>query len=256
MIIIEEGGQNINPCINSCESRYWNYPLTLMLNRSISMIIYLYHKRHRKTGLNYFGKTVFDPYNYSGSGKYWKRHLSKHGNDIETASVWEFTDQEECTKFALEFSMDNNIVESKDWANLKMEDGRDGGDPGPIGRKKIAESKLGKKHTPEQNIAKSLRQTGIKRTPEYLAKKVGLKYKQPKERTKPNKNKGRPLPSEWVAKSARSRTGMKYPTVTCPHCGTTGGSSSMPRWHFNNCKLKIILCNRGYRIGSNSQHGR
>jgi hypothetical protein len=32
------------------------------------MITYLYHKRHKQTGLNYFGKTIRDPYVYRGSG--------------------------------------------------------------------------------------------------------------------------------------------------------------------------------------------
>lgn len=100
------------------------------------MIIYLYHKRHRITGLNYFGKTTIEPYNYSGSGKYWRRHIKIHGSDIETVNVWKFEDQNECTTFALKFSQENNIVESKEWANLKPENGNDGGDPGLIGRKK------------------------------------------------------------------------------------------------------------------------
>lgn len=205
------------------------------------MIIYLYHKRHRITGLNYFGKTTIEPYNYNGSGKYWRRHINKHGDDIETVQVWEFSNQKECTVFALKFSKENNIVESKNWANLKLEDGKDGGDPGPIGRKKISESKIGKKHTPEQNLNKSKRQSGIKRSPEYLAKKVGLKYKKPKARTKPNKNKG--LPASQALKAAAkanglARVGIKQTVSTCPHCNKSGGSQTMPRWHFDNCRLK------------------
>jgi hypothetical protein len=125
----------------------------------------------------------------------------------------------------------------KTWANLKPETG-DGGDSGPMGRKKIAEAQTGRKHTPEENTHKSMRQRGIKRSPEYLAKKTGLKYKKPKARTKPNKNKGRPLPKEWVDKSAASRRGMKYNIVECPYCGKQGGSSAMPRWHFDNCKMR------------------
>jgi hypothetical protein len=124
------------------------------------------------------------------------------------------------------------------WANLKVENGKDGGDPGPIGRKKISEAQTGRKHTDEENTHKSKRQTGIKRSPEYLAKKVGLKYKKPKARTAPNKNKGRLLSQEWIDNSAKSRTGMKYEIVECPHCGKQGGSSSMPRWHFENCRMK------------------
>ena len=137
-----------------------------------------------------------------------------------------------------DFIKDNNFAELKEWANLKLENGMDGGDPGPIGRKKISKSKTGVKHSEKQNLAKSARQEGIKRSPEYLAKKIGLKYKQQEARTKPNKNKGIPISNEWVEKSAKSRTGMKYSIVECPHCGKQGGSSSMPRWHFDNCKIK------------------
>ena len=83
---------------------------------------YLYIKTHNKTGLKYFGKTISkDPYKYTGSGTRWTRHLNKHGNDITTEIVGYYLDEEECKKVALEFSLRNNIVESKEWANLKEE---------------------------------------------------------------------------------------------------------------------------------------
>lgn len=92
------------------------------------MVTYLYVKQHRITGLKYFGKTTnSNPYNYTGSGLYWSSHLAKHGYDIETLHVWEFTDPAECEKFALEFSRTNDIVSSPLWANIKEENGKDGG---------------------------------------------------------------------------------------------------------------------------------
>ncbi len=33
--------------------------------------------------------------------------------------------------------------------------------------------------------------------------------------------------------------GLKYETIECPHCKKTGGSNSMKRYHFDNCKNKI-----------------
>jgi hypothetical protein len=30
-------------------------------------------------------------------------------------------------------------------------------------------------------------------------------------------------------------TGIKHDIVTCPRCGTTGGETSIRRWHFDNC---------------------
>lgn len=90
--------------------------------------IYLYIKTHNKTGLKYFGKTEMDdPYLYLGSGKYWIRHLKKHGNDIHTEILNVYTDKEECRKDAIKFSIENNIVDSEEWANLIVEM-LDGGD--------------------------------------------------------------------------------------------------------------------------------
>ena len=31
-------------------------------------------------------------------------------------------------------------------------------------------------------------------------------------------------------------TGYKHKTITCPHCKTEGGATTMKRWHFDNCK--------------------
>jgi hypothetical protein len=90
--------------------------------------LFLYVKQHKLTGLKYFGKhTGTDPLKYVGSGTYWMKHIKKHGKKhIETVNLWEFSTQEECTKFALKFSIDNNIVESTEWANLRDENGKDG----------------------------------------------------------------------------------------------------------------------------------
>lgn len=84
--------------------------------------IYLYVKTHNITGLKYFGKTIQDPFKYNGSGTRWKNHLVKHGYDISTEIIAEFTNLDECKKFALDFSKDNEIVKSSSWANLKEED--------------------------------------------------------------------------------------------------------------------------------------
>jgi hypothetical protein len=90
--------------------------------------VYLYVKQHSITGLKYFGKTTKDPYTYMGSGKYWLRHIEKHGRDhVITTDVWSFEDQQECSEFANSFSYVNQIVESTIWANLAPENGTDGG---------------------------------------------------------------------------------------------------------------------------------
>ena len=108
-------------------------------------MIYLYVKQHKITGLKYFGATSKkNPYTYLGSGKYWRRHLKVYGKDIDTINVWKFDNQDECEKFALEFSEKNNIVESQNWANLRPENGKDGRLPGSPGMKKENNPNWGK----------------------------------------------------------------------------------------------------------------
>jgi len=85
---------------------------------------YLYIKRHKITGLKYFGKTVSkDPYKYKGSGRYWSDHIKKHGDHIETLWVKEFNNLQKLQRFASLFSKLNHIVKSSDWANLMEENG-------------------------------------------------------------------------------------------------------------------------------------
>lgn len=113
---------------------------------------FLYIKKHNITGLQYFGKTVSkNPIKYKGSGKHWLRHLEKYGNDVTTVWYQLFTDKESITRYALNFSNKNQIVESKEWANLRPEDGLWGG--GVKGIKLV--------RTPEHNkkIADSVRKT-------------------------------------------------------------------------------------------------
>ena len=88
---------------------------------------YLYIKTHNKTKIKYFGKTTRDPFQYKGSGSYWINHINKHGNDVHTEILGHYTDKTECYLAALDFSAKHNIVESKEWANLRPET-LDGGD--------------------------------------------------------------------------------------------------------------------------------
>jgi hypothetical protein len=101
----------------------------------------LYIKQCPHCGLKYFGKTISqDIENYTGSGIVWSRHLKKH--EVNPIHLWNsnWYYDTSITKFALRFSRLNKIVEKGEWANLKEEDGLMGGDPGPMGRKKISET--------------------------------------------------------------------------------------------------------------------
>lgn len=90
------------------------------------MTIYLYVKTHLKTGMKYLGKTENDPFVYKGSGKKWKSHINKHGNDVWTNVIFQSDSKKEIRAKGILFSEKWNVVISKEWANLKTEEG-DGG---------------------------------------------------------------------------------------------------------------------------------
>ena len=92
-------------------------------------MIYLYVKKHNKTGLSYLGKTIQDPFKYKGSGVRWKNHIKKHGYDVTTTILATFNTNEELKTYSQKLSEELDIVNSSAWANLKIEAG-DGG-PSP-----------------------------------------------------------------------------------------------------------------------------
>ena len=155
------------------------------------MTIYsLYIKEHRQTGLKYLGHTKQDPYKYKGSGIHWKRHLKKHGEDVETTVLNTFTNIEDLTKAGLEYSRLHNIVESKDWANMIPEDGKrnplfkpKGGRPSDETRQKMSAALKGRVFSEEhrRKMAESARKRAS--SPEFIqALKDGHKKRGPMKR--------------------------------------------------------------------------
>lgn len=192
----------------------------------------LYIKKHNKTGKMYFGKTKHSSSvtTYTGSGKYWKRHLAKHGEDIST--IWvseEFTSKELINDFAELFSSMFGIVESKDWANLKEETGTDGGfalfgDNNPARRpevkKKISEALkghpghtntgfLGRTHTEESRNKIRAAHTGVAKSDEF---RENLRVKS-----------------------------LARPSYNCIHCGRSI-KSNVIRVHETACERKVAQC--------------
>ena len=86
-------------------------------------------KTHTKTGLKYLCKTtqIHKMHSYKGSGLHWRRHLKKHGASYTTEFLGIWYDPDKISEYALRYSSEHNIVKSKDWANLKPENGLDGG---------------------------------------------------------------------------------------------------------------------------------
>jgi hypothetical protein len=92
------------------------------------MNIYIYKKTHVKTGLKYLGKTIQkDPHKYKGSGIRWLNHIKVHGYDVVTEILKVCSSKEEAAQWGKYYSVLYNIVESREWANLKPETGDGGG---------------------------------------------------------------------------------------------------------------------------------
>lgn len=88
----------------------------------------LYIKKCSHCGLKYFGKTVNqDIEKYPGSGTRWNNHLNKH--NTTSIHLWnsDWYYDTAISRFALKFSRLNKIVKSSVWANLREEDGLEGG---------------------------------------------------------------------------------------------------------------------------------
>ena len=88
---------------------------------------YILLKEHKDTGLKYlcyhFGNND-SCYSYLGSGVYWKQHLLKHGKKIKTTIIKTCNTQDEARDIGIFYSKQFNIVESKEYANLMIEDAR------------------------------------------------------------------------------------------------------------------------------------
>ena len=217
---------------------------------------YLYIKQHNITGLKYFGKTTkLDPIEYLGSGQYWLKHLDKHGKDITTIWCQLYENKDELVEFALRFSKEQNIVESRDsngkkiWANLIDENGLHGF---PIGqertaqhRRNLSKAQLGKpknRSTEVKAIAAAKASAKLKGRKKPLGfgkqvseKQVGLvRSNEAKEKMqKAWTNERRMAQSD-----RRRKQNIDSPLVACPHCGIQGNNlGNMHRHHFDNCYI-------------------
>jgi len=204
---------------------------------------YLYIKQHSVTGLKYFGKTTRNPNKYYGSGKYWLKHIKKHGKEfVKTIWVSDLYTDTSIVEIALHFSYENNIVESDNWANLTIENGLDGGS-----------MFLNKTHSEETKLKLSSIMKGKNKgnipwnKGICYNKKENNKSKPCSEETKlklslvmKNKtpwNKGKPCSEETKLKLSLVNKNKQQIVITCPNCNKSGGESNMKRYHFDKCKF-------------------
>ncbi len=91
----------------------------------MNRLIYLYLKES-PLGLKYLGKTIKEPFKYSGSGIRWLNHLKSHKIktcELKTTILFSSYKIEEIKEKGLYYSELWNIVNSKEFANLTPESG-------------------------------------------------------------------------------------------------------------------------------------
>lgn len=213
---------------------------------------YLYIKQHNISGKLYFGKTTKNPETYLGSGTHWRRHINKHSKEhIETLWYCLFFDQETISEFALMFSEQQNIVESRDWLNKIPENGLDGCPAGISRGPHSEEHKLklsiahkGKPHSEETKLKLSISNKGKPKSEETKLKmSIAHKGKSQGPHSEEHKlklsiaKKGVPKSKEHKLNISIAKKGSKQPVVTCPHCNKSG-ANTMKRWYFDNCFYK------------------
>jgi hypothetical protein len=193
-------------------------------------MIYLYIKTHNITGLKYLGKTTQDPFMYKGSGKKWINHIKKHGNDVSTEIIGEYESLEEFVKNSVIISEKYDIVNSNDWANLRIESG-DGGDTS----KYIDYSKLnrGKGLSYEQRYGNDLAIKLIENRKETLGKASSSRkgktlidlYGEEKaaeityQNSIKHQGKRNPHTEERKQNIAKSKLGKSFSKKECSVCG-------------------------------------
>lgn len=206
---------------------------------------YLMIKTHNVTGLKYLCKcTDRDPHTYRGSGVYWKKHLTKHGYDISTQVIFQSEDIDEFSKICLDYSQDLDVKNSKEWANLILETGLDGGTThnnphwlkgfkhSEESRKKIAiasrQRATGRKLSDEtkQKISKKLKGQdcfwlkGVEKTLEHKEKLSNSQIGKPKNYS-----------DDQIDNLKDSMKKLSKTMYKCSICGKIGNAGQIGRYH-------------------------
>jgi hypothetical protein len=160
----------------------------------------LYCKQCSHCELKYYGKSVKKNLErYKGSGKRWVRHLKKH--NATSIHIWnsDWFYDDSIIEVAMKFSIDNNIIESNEWANLSIENGIDGGIP----TKKSIEKMLKTRDDPlwKETIGKETKEKMSKTKSDPVWKETVGK----KQTEKILKTKSDPLWQETIGKKSKEK---------------------------------------------------
>jgi hypothetical protein len=191
-------------------------------------MIYLYIKTHNITGLKYLGKTIKDPFKYKGSGTRWISHLKKHGNNVTTEIVGIFSNNEELKSFSIPLSEKLDIVNSNNWANLKLESG-DGGDTSKYinysklnrGKGKTYEERYGFEKAQELKQLRSIKLSETRKNKTYeeiYGNIAGKQMREYRSKQQSKLNEGRIHSNSTKEKIRQRATGRNQRRCSCILC--------------------------------------
>lgn len=231
------------------------------------MSIYtLYVKTHKTTGLKYLGQTKQNPYVYLGSGIYWRKHLLVHGTDHNTEIIKECETKEDIKVWGEYYSKLWNVVESNEWANLKLESGEGGA---YFGHRMTAKSRTkmsvkaknrvkhkcphcntvcsGSNYTRWHGDNCKTQLSGLiereKHGQQFKVEKIQCihcgKESLPSRHNKNHGDNCSKNPERIKQKEERRQQFLAdRPLLKCIHCGITiTNKTNFGRWHGDNCKL-------------------
>ena len=147
--------------------------------------------------------------------------------------------KEEYSKIASDaVSGENNPMWNKthtDQAKNKIRQANLGNQINEEQRKKISDSKLGRKRAPfsDEWRAKLSASGSGKNNSRY-----GVEVSEETRKKQSEKAKGRKYSADTIEKRAEKIRGSKREKLLCPHCNNLIAVNTYPRWHGDNCKEK------------------
>ena len=196
---------------------------------------YLMIKEHNKTGLKYLCKSEREDHEkYYGSGTYWRKHLKQHGYDITSKVIFNSNNIEEFSNKCVHYSIEYDIIDSNEWANLIIETGLDG----TLGykhteesKKLISEAAKGKSYSLSDETKLKI-SNSLKGKPMQCSPKGKRKSKEHIENMSKAK-KGKPVnfTNEGLIRMKASVSLRQSIRYRCSVCGGTGNSGAIGRYH-------------------------
>ena len=194
----------------------------------------VYKHTRKTTGEPFYigiGASIKRAYSKVDRNRYWRSIVEKDGYDVwilHTDLTW----QEACSR-EVELIAE---IGRRDLGLGPLINLTDGGE-GTVGAVRLQERTI--------RIIETKRKKGTLMHTQETKRKISqaLKGKVKSETHRRNSSLariGKPQTEESKKKKSEAMKGMVRPRVECPNCGRVGAVNGMKRYHFENCKVKVV----------------